>query len=475
MDIPSPDPPYFEIVQHLTQGKLVIFLGPLANRLPEDKWQPGSHWSATDTELAQELARPFKRSAELPFEINHPLHLLEVASYIQDMYGRYKLIDELRNILNVNYKPHGLYAYLASIPTPLFIVSTNYDDLLEQAFDKAHHPFQRISPVSDFDSVRRSPYTGANDLVVRWRPGVWEPEVVPLHSLNIDPRQSTVIIKLRGTVDNQRRFDSFIITEDDYLNFLTRLTNQTDLLRVFSPFWKESAYLFWGYGLPSFNLRVLLKSLMRSWRLDRDSRRRAWIFESNPTRFGIEFWRSQSAEIYKGIRNEFVNDLASEERRVVKDTLTQMKSKTGVKSPTVFISYAKEDAAQAKGVYKALKANGFNPWRDKEKILPGEEWDPKIKRSLKQSDFLLVCLSNISVEKRGYIQREIRIALDLAQEFPPSSIFLIPVRFDECEVPDELARYQYFDWYSADGPDDLIRAIAIGWHRRNKTARPSSS
>ncbi len=119
-------PPYQQIAELLTQGKVVIFLGPLANRLPEEDWQSRPGLSPTDIELARAL----EMNLDVSFETSNPLHLIEVASCIQERYGRYELIDRLHYILGGNYEPHGLYAYLASIPTPLFIVTTNYDDLL---------------------------------------------------------------------------------------------------------------------------------------------------------------------------------------------------------------------------------------------------------------------------------------------------------------------------------------------------------
>jgi hypothetical protein len=79
----------------------------------------------------------------------------------------------------------------------------------------------------------------------------------------------------------------------------------------------------------------------------------------------------------------------------------------------IFLCHASEDKAPVREVYRRLRAiNGFEPWLDEKKLLPGQKWDDEIKRALKTSDFILVFLSHSSVTKRGYVQREMKLALD---------------------------------------------------------------
>ncbi len=135
-------------------------------------------------------------------------------------------------------------------------------------------------------------------------------------------------------------------------------------------------------------------------------------------------------------------------------------------SPQVFISYTREDSTAALDLYYKLKAIGFRPWIDQEDILPGEEWDLKVRNVLKKTDFLIICLSQHSVARRGYIQREIKMALDTAEEIPEGSIFLIPVRLEDCEVPSRIARYQYVDLFNPKGFDRVVRAITTQWEQK---------
>jgi hypothetical protein len=96
---------------------------------------------------------------------------------------------------------------------------------------------------------------------------------------------------------------------------------------------------------------------------------------------------------------------------------------------------------------------------DEEDILPGQEWEVEISKAVKIVDVIIVFLSKEAVTKAGYIHKEIRFALDRAEEQPPSSIFLIPVRLDECNVPERLRKFHWADLFYHNGPLQLIRAL----------------
>jgi hypothetical protein len=133
---------------------------------------------------------------------------------------------------------------------------------------------------------------------------------------------------------------------------------------------------------------------------------------------------------------------------------------------TVFVSYAREDETRAREVYKRLLNSGYKPWMDKEDLVPGEAWDPAIKRAVRNSDFLVLCLSAKSVAKRGYLQREFKLALDLSQEMLSTDIYLIPVRLDQCQPPDELSHLQWVDIFRPDGWNRLLAALETGAKQR---------
>jgi formylglycine-generating enzyme required for sulfatase activity len=126
----------------------------------------------------------------------------------------------------------------------------------------------------------------------------------------------------------------------------------------------------------------------------------------------------------------------------------------------IFLCHASEDKAHVREVYHRLRAiDGFEPWLDEEELLPGQEWAREIPRALQTSDFILIFLSRHSVAKRGYVQREMKLALDAWQELPEGTIHTIPVRLDDCEVPEDFRHYHYANLFEPSGFDRIVRAI----------------
>jgi hypothetical protein len=118
-----------------------------------------------------------------------------------------------------------------------------------------------------------------------------------------------------------------------------------------------------------------------------------------------------------------------------------------VTSKTVFISYAREDPEHAERLYKDLKKAGLIPWRDKDAIRPGENWKIAIRTAIKNSRFFIPLFSSNSVEKIGYIQKEFKYALDIFDKFPENKVYIIPVRLDDCQIPEKLEEIQYVDLF----------------------------
>lgn len=116
----------------------------------------------------------------------------------------------------------------------------------------------------------------------------------------------------------------------------------------------------------------------------------------------------------------------------------------------VFISYAKEDKDVAKKLYTDLQQGGVEPWLDSVNLLPGQAWETAIRKAISDSSYFIAILSSRSVGKKGYVQKEIRQALAIAEEYPDDRIFIVPVRIDECEPSFEgLRRLHRADLFSS--------------------------
>jgi hypothetical protein len=135
----------------------------------------------------------------------------------------------------------------------------------------------------------------------------------------------------------------------------------------------------------------------------------------------------------------------------------------------IFLAHASEDKPQVRQLYDALKAQGFAPWLDEVDLIPGQVWREEIPKAIRRADLFLACLSSRSAGKQGYVQSEFRTALTTFGERPPGSIWLIPVKLDDCEIPDlqipdrgiSLRDIQWLDLSRQTAFEQLVKAIEL--------------
>ncbi len=127
--------------------------------------------------------------------------------------------------------------------------------------------------------------------------------------------------------------------------------------------------------------------------------------------------------------------------------------------PLIFLSYANEDKKKVRAIHRKLRNEQLKPWIDVADILPGQEWDKTITNAIRSARFVIVFLSNNSVSKRGYVQKEIKEALDAADKLPEGDIFIIPVRLEECTVPERLSKWQWINIFRRHGFRKLVNAL----------------
>ena len=114
----------------------------------------------------------------------------------------------------------------------------------------------------------------------------------------------------------------------------------------------------------------------------------------------------------------------------------------------VFLCHSSQDKPIVRELYQRLSAEGWiDPWLDEEKLLPGQHWEIEIEKAVEATDVVILFLSNNSVSKEGYVQKELRFVLSIADEKPEGMIFVIPVRLDDCAIPRRLRDWQYVDYF----------------------------
>jgi hypothetical protein len=130
-----------------------------------------------------------------------------------------------------------------------------------------------------------------------------------------------------------------------------------------------------------------------------------------------------------------------------------------VKHSKIFISYAREDLSSVTRYYDPLLEAGFEPWMDIYDLLPGQDWELAIRQQIRESDYFLAFLSKRSIDKKGFVQNEIRLGLETMNLFPDHLIYFIPVRLEKIEIPIRLRHIQCLDCFQGDNVDSLVGSM----------------
>jgi len=126
----------------------------------------------------------------------------------------------------------------------------------------------------------------------------------------------------------------------------------------------------------------------------------------------------------------------------------------------VFLCHSSEDKHIVKRLYDQLENERWiDPWLDEKKILPGQDWNLEIEKAMRTADNIIILLSNSSITKEGYVQKEIRRSVDIAEEKPEGTLFIIPLRLEPCEVPRRLSNYQWVDYYKDNAYNRLLLSL----------------
>ena len=135
----------------------------------------------------------------------------------------------------------------------------------------------------------------------------------------------------------------------------------------------------------------------------------------------------------------------------------------------VFLCHASQDKLIVRDLYNRLNVQGWiDPWLDEEKLFPGQDWNLEIEKAVEAADIILVCLSNNSITKEGYIQRELRYVLDIAEYKPEGTLFIIPVRLEDCEPPRRLRIWQYADFFPEADRKNAFERLLVSLRMRAK-------
>jgi DNA-binding SARP family transcriptional activator len=235
-------------------------------------------------DLAAHLASAF----DVPKD--RPVDLARVSQYVATMKGSGPLYDELHGLFEAAVEPTPLHRFLARLPERLrergaphqLIVSTNYDLALERAFEESGEELDIVAYVA------AGPHRGRF-----WhRPPGEAPRPIDVpntYATELSLERRTILLKLHGAVDPlpEREWESFVITEDDYIDYLGHSELTAVVPVSLAAKLRRSHFLFLGYEMADWNLRLILN---RIWG-DRPVAYRSWAVQRSPSPLAQAFWR----------------------------------------------------------------------------------------------------------------------------------------------------------------------------------------
>lgn len=135
-------------------------------------------------------------------------------------------------------------------------------------------------------------------------------------------------------------------------------------------------------------------------------------------------------------------------------------------SKLIFLSYARDDLEQVEKIYQILRNQGLNPWMDVHNIISGEDWQHAIYNAIDKCKLFILILSTNSVTRRGMIVKEVKRALEKWNGMLPGDIHVIPIRLDDCPIPELVQHIQVADWEDGNGLNKVLKAIKTGMKQK---------
>ncbi len=305
---------YRDVVDSLKRGRLIPFLGAGVNLCGRDLKKP----FAVGRELPSggELARFLAEKAEHP-DLKRtdeqgkpvPLDLLEVAQYLSIMKDEGRLYDELHDLFRAKYSTTCVHRFLASLPSVLasggckkphqLIVTTNYDYVMEDAFE-ATEPAEAYDLVY-YDARGRSEYRGKF-----WHcpPGGAARPVKNPERMKLPLEERSAVLKIHGAVQRGGESsddDSYVITEDHYFDYPFYSEIPIGIREEF----QKRRFLFLGYSLSDWNLRMIFRRIWREQKLEMES----WTVNFRDDPIERLFWEKRKVKYVVANLEDYVHDL----------------------------------------------------------------------------------------------------------------------------------------------------------------------
>ena len=295
------------LIGALKAGSLVPLLGAGVNMSGRGStWSESTRFLPSGQELANYLAAKYNYKEK-------ERDLLRVSQFVALTGSPTGLYRELHSLFEGDHEPGAVHRLLAAIPkmlsedgeTPKYqlILTTNYDRALECAFDEVDEPYHLLWYLSEGENngkfMHRPPRSAAAKLIED-----------PNEYDEVSTEECTVICKIHGGVGDAGdapESESYVITEDDYLDYLTHSTEIAQLFPALIALHLLGAeFLFLGYNLRDWNLRVILN---RIWQAQsRTLSRKSWAIQRRPKPLDRLFWADRKVDILDIDLDEYIRE-----------------------------------------------------------------------------------------------------------------------------------------------------------------------
>jgi hypothetical protein len=407
-----------ELTAAIYRQKCILLLGPDAS-LEEiaPGQQPGEEVKDLRpyTEiLANELARDTGEDlSKWNIDIND---LPQVSQYYQ-VKSRMELEEKvIAFYTEKEEKTSQIHKDLALLPFYL-IITTTFDNMFFNALKEQSEPKKR--PIVAFHNFKR----------------------LKMGQVEMGTVDSPLIYQLYGSLQDP---DSLIITENDFLEFLVNAASGVPILEKISSelINEDKCLLFLGFGFRHWYWRVLLHVLSIG-----SKRHRSFALERIEPKSIEEITRANLLIQYKGSKikicnaklTQFAAELAHRYQSKYPGPLPPHPPEL-LEKPIIFISYVRENEGLVRQLQKKLRNNNLDARIDLDFLETAEKWEEKIGQRIKEFDYFIFALSHELLRQPvTFVWNELRIAQKRQKSFKPRLKFIIPIRLDDCDIPQDFS------------------------------------
>ena len=308
------DDHYDLVLRHMVdEGNVVPLLGSHLNRVGDEVRESATPGRPPDSvDLAAALARQAGMAGP-------STHLAQVAQYVYETQGRADLYRPLTRLCGDECDPGPVHRFLADLPQRLeragfepryqLIVSTNFDTALERAFNEAHEPYDLAVYMASGEERGKFVHFPYDDVAPKTISSPNAYAAFPIDEYGELAR--TVIVKIHGAVDGSlgefRWRENYVITEDHYIDYLSRSPVESLVPIQILDKLRESHCLFLGYTIRDWSLRVFLK---RIWGR-RPLGAKSWAVEPDVDILEREFWTHSNVDVFSAAPVDYLDWLGA--------------------------------------------------------------------------------------------------------------------------------------------------------------------